>query len=419
MSSYHTMWLGRMHTRFVLDSKYVKPENLKFYKITQGAYLFGLVGHFGAIFMFYGLGVPEMVWFNTCLSVPAFTFAFLLNRRGKHSLGFLFAFLELLFHQVATTYFTGWGFGAHYWLIYLAALSFFNTEWKLRTHLILLAIVLAAYVLIFLNFQTGIYAFDIQTQRGSTLNNATTVLVVLSLLIYYYASSAWQAEQKLMAEKALTTKMLKRIEGLFGQQVSEEIALQMIESEQEIESRAYDATIMFLDIRDFTVFADTKAPSEIAKFQNIVFGNLIEIIQSHQGVVLQLLGDGLMAVFGAPTEDPRHPEHAYQASLAILDRIESLIKKGDIPQIKIGIGLNSGNIIAGNLGNDLRKAYSLTGKNVIIAARIESLNKRYQSQFLISKSVYQHLNSDKTNIQSLGDVHLKGIEQPVEIYQVV
>lgn len=413
------MWIGKLYTKYLLSSKYVKPQNFKFFKITQGAYLFGLASHISLLFMFNGLDIQEMVLFNAFISIPSFTLAIVLNRFGRHNLGFLFAFVELLFHQIATAYFTGWGFGANYWLIYLAGLSFFNSHWKLRVHLGLLAVVLTTYILLFKYCQEGIYTFDLAIQQEQALFSAIMVLIALSLLIYYYVNSAFKAEQKLMTEKALSAKMLKKIEGLFGQQVSAEIATQMIDSEHSIESKAYDATIMFLDIRDFTLFADTKDPSEIARFQNIVFGNLIDIIQSKHGVVLQLLGDGIMAVFGAPIENPEHHNDAFNASLDILDRIESLIQTGAIPYIKIGIGLNSGNIIAGNLGNESRKAYSLTGKNVIIAARIESLNKQFNSRFLIAESVYANLTVSTDKMTSLGGVNLKGIENPIEIYQVV
>lgn len=413
------MGILKFYTKHFLTSKNIQSHNNKFFRITQGAYLLGLLMHLSLILMYKDMGVQEMVFFNAFISVPTFITAIFLNKLGKHNIGFLIVFMELLCHQIATTYYIGWGFGANYWLIYLAGLSFFNSNWKLRVHLSMLSIVIAAYILLFIFLQEGIYSLDLAIQHDSALSSAIAVMIVLPLLIYYFVQSANKAEQKLIVEKSLSSRMLKKIEGLFGQQVSKEVAVQMMDSEQDIESKPYDVTIMFLDIRDFTLFADTKAPSEIAKFQNIVFSNLIDIVQSKNGVVLQLLGDGIMAVFGAPIESAKHHDYAYQASLDILDCIQSLIQSKQIPEIKIGIGLNSGTIIAGNLGNDSRKSYSLTGKNVIIAARIESLNKQFNSQFLISESVFSNLSHNKDNIASLGSVNLKGIENPVTIYQVI
>ena len=143
--------------------------------------------------------------------------------------------------------------------------------------------------------------------------------------------------------------MLFKIEALFGQQISHEIAQQLISSEEEIKATNFDVTIMFLDIRDFTVFADSRKPSEVAEFQNIVFSDLIEIILKNHGIVLQLLGDGLMAVFGAPVTNPQHANEAVKSGFEILERIDQLSESGKIPTIRIGIGLNSGNIIAGNI----------------------------------------------------------------------
>ena len=403
---------------FFFGSDNVQEKHLKFYQITQGAYLFGLIGHTMAIFMFKSLGVKEMVIFNALVSVPAFAIALFLNKKGWHNLGFLFAFLELFLHQVLTTYYVGWNFGAHYWLIYLAGLSFFNSQWRLKTHLFLLAIVISGYMALFFFCQEGLYSFDQKTQNNFLLNNAITVFIVLSLLIYYFSTTTFKAEQKLKAEQALTASMLEKIRWLFGQQVSKEVATQMIASENEIESRSFDATVMFLDIRDFTVFADSRDPMEVAKFQNIVFGALIDIVRIHKGVILQLLGDGLMAVFGAPVEDPNHQQHAVNASFDMLQKIEDLATNGSIPKIRVGIGLHAGNILAGNLGSDVRKFYSLTGKNVIVAARIEPLNKQFKSQFLISDTVYEAIQKDNLEIEHLGAIPLKGIENPVNIYKL-
>lgn len=224
--------------------------------------------------------------------------------------------------------------------------------------------------------------------------------------------------KSLLIEKEKTTRMLQKIESLFGQQVSREIASEMINSETELSSKAYDASVMFLDIRDFTLFADSKEPAEVAKFQNIVFSAIIEIVEQHNGIVFQLLGDGAMTVFGAPVKDPDHQKKAVDAGFDILRKIKLLGEQQLIPEIRIGIGINSGTVLAGNVGNNSRKSYSLTGKNVIIAARIEQLNKQFGSQFLVSENVYQSFKDSKPESESLGKIKLKGIETPIGIYKL-
>jgi class 3 adenylate cyclase len=102
----------------------------------------------------------------------------------------------------------------------------------------------------------------------------------------------------------------------------------------------------------------------------------------------------------------------------MVERVEELGKEGSIPPVRVGIGINSGQVIAGNVGNAIRKFYSLTGKNVIIAARVEQLNKEYGSQILISQSVHDAIGGEGRTMGAVGKVALKGIEQPVGIFRL-
>ncbi len=417
---------------------HIRDEDLKFFRITQIAYVIGVVGDMIAVGLFWSLGVREMVWFNALISVPFFLIALLINRRGHHNIAFSLAFFELFVHQVVGTYYIGWGFGLQYWLIYLAGLSFFNPLWNRYGRFLMLAIVSTGLVGLYFFAQEGIYDFPVDALRLNTAFNLVFVIALLALLINYYARLAYEAEHKLKEEKAVTeqqniqltkqhealvieqdktARMLDKIQALFGQQVSLEVARELIQSPSEIDSKTYNLTVMFLDIRDFTVFADSREPAEVARFQNIVFGELIEIVRANHGIVLQILGDGIMAVFGAPVVSRDHAENAVKAVYQMVVRVKVIGEAGKIPHIKIGIGLNAGTVVAGNVGNESRRFYSLTGKNVIIAARIEQLNKEFKSQFLISESVYRALEP-ALSVEDLGDVALKGIERPVGVYRL-
>lgn len=326
-------------------------------------------------------------------------------------MAFCFAFVELLFHQVATCYFLGWEFGAHYWLIYLAGLSFFNTNWNPKIQYSLLAVVIITYRLLFLYSQLPVYTLDVEMVSRNSVINGMSLMVAFALLINYYSRSTQKAQNELQDLSA-------KVETLLNQQLSSEIAKEMISTETDLATKNYEATVMFLDIRDFTVFADSRKPEEVSNFQNIVFSELIDTIQHNKGVVLQLLGDGLMAVFGAPVKDHYHASHAVNAGYQVLEKIEDLTHRKAIPPIRIGIGLNSGNLVAGNIGNERRRSYSLTGKNVIIAARIEPLNKQFGSQFLVSESVLTSAIAAIREHENLGDISLKGIEKAVRVYKL-
>jgi adenylate cyclase len=208
-----------------------------------------------------------------------------------------------------------------------------------------------------------------------------------------------------------------QLEVLFGQQVSREVSKALIEEKGATKRR--EATVMFLDIRNFTSFADTHSAEEVIDYQNRFLSPIIDIINQHQGVVFQILGDGLMACFGSPGENVLHADMAFQASLDILKQVQRASDQKIIPVTKIGIGLHSGLMVTGNIGNESRRQFSISGTPVIVASRIEQLNKKYGTQFLISGQVYHQIAKGKMSITYLGEEPLRGIGTPVEVYKVL
>ncbi len=236
--------------------------------------------------------------------------------------------------------------------------------------------------------------------------------------IIVFMASAWFVKT-IKFERGRANNLLQKIKVLFGQHVSTEVANELIlNDELDSESKSYEVTIMFLDIRDFTLFADSKLPEEVAAFQNIVFGEYINLVRENQGIVLQMLGDGILAVFGAPIETPNHPLDAVKAGFSMIKKSTELSDTGQVPEIRIGIGLHTGKVIAGEIGNEFRKSYSITGSNVIVASRIEQLNKKLQSQFLISETVYEKIEMNGYDITFQGTHELKGISKKMGIYQL-
>lgn len=239
-----------------------------------------------------------------------------------------------------------------------------------------------------------------------------------SLTIVFIAAS-WFV-QRIKKEKRRSDALADKLQALFGQHVSKEIAEELIATDGLNErSKYFDVTVMFVDIRDFTIFAESRAPREVGNFQNLVFGEFINIVREHKGIVLQALGDGIMAVFGAPVKDNDHALNAIHAGYALVDKVQELNHNGEIPETTLGIGLHSGKVIAGEVGNEFRKFYTLSGSNVIVAARIEQLNKKYSSQFLISQSVCDRIDQNVIEYIFKGEEELKGISKPVGIYQLV
>ncbi len=216
---------------------------------------------------------------------------------------------------------------------------------------------------------------------------------------------------------SLDSKLQKsEIEAHFGQQVSKEILATL--TQEGGKSKKTEATVMALDIRGFTKFAEGKSLEEIQDFQNNFFGPVLDIINQHRGVVNQILGDGVMATFGALSANPLHADMAFQASLAILKKIKELSRDGVIPETRLGIGIHSGEVMTGNIGSEHRKQYSISGTAVIIAFRVEQLNKDYKSEFLITKEVKDQIVQGQVVLEELGLVSLKGLENKVLLYKV-
>jgi len=208
-----------------------------------------------------------------------------------------------------------------------------------------------------------------------------------------------------------------KVVNLFGQQISKEIVDEMLQNEGAIKSKMMNVCIMFIDIRNFTKFVMDKSPVEIVKYQNAFFSIVVNAVTKHHGIVNQFLGDGCMITFGAPTPLKNPSQHAVNAAIELRKELNKEISKGNIPLTNIGIGIHTGDAVTGNIGNDDRQQYSITGNVVILASRIEQLNKKFNSQFLASGDVIKLI--DKTiNSELMGDILLKGWSEPVPIYKL-
>ncbi|WP_316762170.1 adenylate/guanylate cyclase domain-containing protein [Pedobacter aquatilis] len=203
---------------------------------------------------------------------------------------------------------------------------------------------------------------------------------------------------------------------LFSQQVSPEISAELTANADTTNQR--EITIMSLDIRNFTVFAEKHSPQEIMAFQNKIFSPIIEIIIRHKGVVNQILGDGIMASFGMQY-DQGHSNSALDSAINIISKIKVMSHQQLIETTRIGIGIHTGKVVVGNIGNMERKQYSISGSAVIIAFRIEQLNKVFHSDILITRAVKDRMNDHSTtSFESVGLQHIKGFKHPIEVFKV-
>jgi len=245
------------------------------------------------------------------------------------------------------------------------------------------------------------------------------LLIIILAIILYRAYRLKKKANLLLEEKNyLDMEDRARVLNMFGQQVSQEIVDELLTDSYDVKSKRKYVCIMFLDIRDFTHLVEDREPEDIISYQNDVFGFMIEIINKHFGIINQFLGDGYMATFGAPISTGHDCENAVKAALEIIQIVNMKTNNKEILPTKIGIGLHAGFVVTGNVGTSLRKQYSITGNTVILSSRIEKLNKKYNSQLLISEEVLNNIKSSNYESESLGEVVVKGREQPISIYKL-
>jgi adenylate cyclase len=209
-----------------------------------------------------------------------------------------------------------------------------------------------------------------------------------------------------------------RISRTFGEYVSPIVMNKLLTLKPDLRSEKREVCVMFLDIRDFTSFAEKRSPEEVVRYLESLFEFMIEIVNRHHGVINKFLGDGFMAVFGAPLSDGGDCLNGVAAAREILTRVEKEVALGNVLPTTVGIGLHAGEAVTGSIGSSLRKEYTVIGDVVNLASRIEKLNKRFQSQLLISENVWQSLDNDSTEAIPMGNVLVQGREKGIGIYQL-
>jgi len=209
-----------------------------------------------------------------------------------------------------------------------------------------------------------------------------------------------------------------RISRTFGEYVSPEVMSKLLDLKPDLRSESKNVCVMFLDIRNFTGFAEKRSPEEVVQYLESLFEFMIEIVNRHHGIINKFLGDGFMAVFGAPLSDGRDCANALDAAQEILARVRDEVEAGTILPTTVGIGLHAGEAVTGSIGSALRREYTVIGDVVNLAARIEKLNKRFDSQLLISEIVWQAVSDNQGKAVPMGEVEVRGREQSIQIYQV-
>jgi len=219
------------------------------------------------------------------------------------------------------------------------------------------------------------------------------------------------------------------IRATFGRYVSERVA-QAVLAHREVTmgGEVREVTVFFSDLRGYSTLTEHADPREVVRLLNEYFGEMNEIIDAHEGEVIEFLGDGILAVFGAPVPVERHPERAVQTALAMRARLVELNdaweksgrahlwKDAGLDRLVARVGIHTGRVVAGNMGSAKRTKYAVIGDNVNVAARLEQLNKKLESTIAISDAVLERLPEGKYTVEARGPEQVKGRADPVEVY---
>jgi adenylate cyclase len=215
----------------------------------------------------------------------------------------------------------------------------------------------------------------------------------------------------------------RQVKKLFGRYVSKDVYDQLMANPEiaQLGGKRREMSVLFSDIRGFTTLTERGQPEEIVTQLNEYFSRMVDIVFRHNGTVDKFVGDMVMALFGAPLDDASHADHAVAAAVEMVRELGELNRQWAADgraTLDIGVGVNSGEMIAGNIGSSAIMSYTVIGDNVNLGSRLESLNKNYGTRIIISDTTRARLETPR-DLRPLGEVVVKGKTRPVAIFEVV
>jgi adenylate cyclase len=215
----------------------------------------------------------------------------------------------------------------------------------------------------------------------------------------------------------------RQVKRTFSRFVSKDVYEQLVAdpASARVGGARRDMSVLFADIRGFTTFTERGQPEEVVSQLNEYFTRMVDVVFAHRGTVDKFVGDMVMALFGAPLADPDHADHAVEAALGMLDALKDQNARWAAegrPPLEIGVGVNSGDMVAGIIGSDTVMSYTVIGDAVNLGSRLESLNKEYGTRLIVSEGTRARLKG-RYDMKPLGAVTVKGKSEPVNIFEVL
>jgi len=215
----------------------------------------------------------------------------------------------------------------------------------------------------------------------------------------------------------------KKIRGAFQYYLTASVVDQMLKNPEKLKlgGEKKDLTVLFSDIRGFTSISERMTPETLVKFLNEYLTKMTDIVFKYDGLLDKYMGDALMAIWGAPLDQPDHAQRACYTALEMVDELWVLQKKWSaegMPKLDIGIGINAGPMVVGNMGSERRFDYTVMGDSVNLGSRLEGLNKLYGTHVIVSEMTYERVREEILG-RELDSVRVRGKDQPVRIYELL
>jgi len=238
---------------------------------------------------------------------------------------------------------------------------------------------------------------------------------MIAVLLLYAMNMSWGYFVESRTKRQLT--------GLFGQYVPPELVEEMSRDPENysMAGRKAELTVLFSDIRGFTTISEGLEPNELASLMNEYLGAMTLVVRKHRGTLDKYIGDAIMAFWGAPVDDPEHAKNAVLTGLemhvALHELNKDLTKRG-WPELKIGVGVNTGPMTVGDMGSPVRQSYTVMGDAVNLGSRLEGITKQYGVGFIVGESTRDLVKKDFV-FRELDLVKVKGKDKPVGIYEPI
>ena len=244
-----------------------------------------------------------------------------------------------------------------------------------------------------------------------------TFLAIIFAVILYRQKKRNEEIEKLLGH---TNEKLERLQIHFGRFTPEEVIEQLTDSDQGLKPAMRSVTVLFADLKGFTKMCDERKPSEVVSILNGYFRCMSDALKKNHGQITELIGDGILSLFGALRNNPWQVQDAVMAALDMREALKEYNKELQakaLPALSFGVGIHKGNVLAGVMGNYELSKFGVVGDPINVAARVEALTRQHDTEILITEEVKAELD-DRFDLTQMPPVQVKGKANPIVTYTV-